>query len=215
MWQETKTPLLVYATENALSVPRASLSDSLERFIRSDNRAFRSELSREASEASEVKKHRSIDPLSPSKRKHRSDSMDSMNSNRASLGSDDRNPFDNSPFEDQADSAGTELTEISMNKHSIDKAIDVDLPPPLPNREPAYTTNKSATLTPDTLPMEEDESDAHRGESQAAVSCIHDAKAPEMQERARPLTFIAVPSDIPEKDTQGASMDMDIPEAVR
>lgn len=89
LWNDTKTPFLVYATEEALETPPVGLSTALERFIKAENKAFHQELARENEEAQTER--RSIEPLSPSKRKHRSDSMDSMASNRASIGSDDRN----------------------------------------------------------------------------------------------------------------------------
>ncbi|RDA94214.1 hypothetical protein CP533_0605 [Ophiocordyceps camponoti-saundersi (nom. inval.)] len=80
VWQETKTPLIIYATEEALDKAKEPLSASLERFVRADNKAFQQELSREKSEEQQT------EDKSPSKRKHRSDSIDS---NHASLGSDD------------------------------------------------------------------------------------------------------------------------------
>src|SRR5690242_9927556 len=98
MWSETKNPLLIYATENALDVPLKELTSTLDRFIRADNKAFRNELSQEQTQASEAQRPAPIDPLSPSKRKHR-DSIDSMDSNRVSVGSDNLNRFDD-PFID-------------------------------------------------------------------------------------------------------------------
>ncbi|KAH7152117.1 ubiquitin interaction domain-containing protein, partial [Dactylonectria estremocensis] len=106
MWQETKTPILVYATEKALGTARAPLTSPLERFVKAENKAFRQELNQEKSDSGETRRAAFVEPLSPSKRKHRSDSADSMDSNRASLGSDDRNGFDN-PFADQDESVGT------------------------------------------------------------------------------------------------------------
>ncbi|XWX00063.1 hypothetical protein V2A60_008080 [Cordyceps javanica] len=100
VWQETKTPLLIYATEDALNTPNDPLSLPLERFVKADNKAFRSELNVERTNEQENRQPAFIDPISPSKRKHRSDSMDSLDSNHASLGSDGSNAFDN-PFEDQ------------------------------------------------------------------------------------------------------------------
>ncbi|KAJ6789720.1 hypothetical protein PWT90_00584 [Aphanocladium album] len=101
VWQETKTPLLIYATEDALNTPNDPLSLPLERFVKADNKAFRNELNMESSNEQENRVSASfMDPISPSKRKHRADSIDSLDSNHASLGSDDGNGFDN-PFEEQ------------------------------------------------------------------------------------------------------------------
>ncbi|RCI17331.1 hypothetical protein L249_1991 [Ophiocordyceps polyrhachis-furcata BCC 54312] len=80
VWQETKTPLIIYATEEAIEKAKAPLPASLERFVRADNKAFQQELSRERSEDQQMEEK------SPSKRKHRADSIDS---NHASLGSVD------------------------------------------------------------------------------------------------------------------------------
>jgi hypothetical protein len=88
VWKETKTPVLIYATEAAIKTPRDHLSGSLDRFVRADNKAFRQELNREKTEAAEQQKTGAAEPVSPAKRKHR-DSMDSLNSNRASIGSND------------------------------------------------------------------------------------------------------------------------------
>ncbi|KAK8147836.1 hypothetical protein G3M48_000947 [Beauveria asiatica] len=99
VWQETKTPLLVYATEEAVDTPNHPLSWPLERFVKADNKAFRNELSMERTQQQENRQAVFMDPISPSKRKHRSDSMDSLDSNHASLGSDEGNAFD-SNFEE-------------------------------------------------------------------------------------------------------------------
>lgn len=101
VWQESKTPLLVYATEDALNTSKDPLSLPLERFIKADNKAFRSELNIERTNERDIGQPALFDPISPSKRKHRSDSIDSLDSNHASLGSDGANAFDNS-FEEQA-----------------------------------------------------------------------------------------------------------------
>ncbi|PHH70585.1 hypothetical protein CDD80_5903 [Ophiocordyceps camponoti-rufipedis] len=83
VWEVTKTPLIIYATEKALEEATVPLSAPLERFVRADNKAFQQELSRERAEADEG---RLTETMLPPKRKHRSDSMDS---NRASIGSDE------------------------------------------------------------------------------------------------------------------------------
>lgn len=90
VWEETKTPLVVYATERALEAAADALPAALERFARAENKAFRQELSREAAaEAAGGAGRLSLGSLSPSKRKHRADTPDSMDSNRASVGSCD------------------------------------------------------------------------------------------------------------------------------
>ncbi|KAG6006937.1 hypothetical protein E4U21_006556 [Claviceps maximensis] len=118
VWKETKTPLLVYATEAALTVARTPLSLPLQRFALAENEAFQAELKQETADAAgdandngngDVKRLTAspIDAISPSKRKHRADSIDSMDSTRASLGSDDgQNGFDN-PFGDDSYSITT------------------------------------------------------------------------------------------------------------
>ncbi|OAA72527.1 ubiquitin interaction domain-containing protein [Cordyceps fumosorosea ARSEF 2679] len=103
VWQETKTPLIIYATEDALRIPNDPLTLPLERFVKADNKTFRNELNMERANKQEnsPREYQFLDPISPSKRKHRSSSPDSLDTNHASLGSDGDNAFDN-PFEDQA-----------------------------------------------------------------------------------------------------------------
>ncbi|KAG5980834.1 hypothetical protein E4U55_003565 [Claviceps digitariae] len=116
-WNDTKLPLLIYATEAALTAARTPLSLPLQRFALADNKAFEAELKQETTEAAgdgngdgngdgygygygKTVAVSPMDAISPSKRKHRADSIDSMDSNRASLGSDDgQSGFDN-PFDD-------------------------------------------------------------------------------------------------------------------
>ncbi|RFU81610.1 ubiquitin interaction domain-containing [Trichoderma arundinaceum] len=219
IWQDTKTPLLIYATEKAVSTPRAPLSNALNMFVKSDNKAFRQELKQPAANSGEERVRSSVDPISPSKRKHR-DSMDSMNSNRASIGSEDRNPFE-SAFDDQMEQAETELTDMSGSRSDYARGSDAEskfgdrgMPPLVPNRDPAHLNIESATLTPDTLAA--DDSEAQRptppeanqpGDvdktAEAAVT-----RGPEMQERARPPSFIR-----PLQGKEGGndlSMDMEI-----
>lgn len=100
VWQETKLPLVVYATEDALNILNDPLSLPLERFVKADNKTFRNELNMERTNEQENRRPVFSDPISPSKRKHRADSMDSLDSNHASVGSDGGNGFDN-PFEEQ------------------------------------------------------------------------------------------------------------------
>ncbi|KAG5923977.1 hypothetical protein E4U42_004776 [Claviceps africana] len=124
VWNETKVPLLIYATKAALTVARTPLPLPLQRFALAENEAFQAELQQETAEAAGEGNGKKlvaspVDPISPSKRKHRADSIDSMDSNRASLGSDDGQAgFD---FEDDPDStatvtaSGTPATEASQD----------------------------------------------------------------------------------------------------
>ncbi|KAG7122333.1 hypothetical protein HYQ44_003231 [Verticillium longisporum] len=94
MLKESKTPLLVYATEDALNTPRVPLSDELQRFVLAENKIFRQELSHEADEDDDEDVpliNPNISPFSPSKRKYRANSVDSMDTNRASLGNSETN----------------------------------------------------------------------------------------------------------------------------
>ncbi|KPM41253.1 hypothetical protein AK830_g5329 [Neonectria ditissima] len=204
MWQETKTPLLVYATEMALTTPRTALTSALERFIKAENKGFRQELNQEKSETSETRRATFVDPISPSKRKHRSDSLDSMNSNRASLGSDDRNGFDN-PFANQDESAGAGTSDVSRGGTDFARSASIDSVteqvPPLPSRLPPSTETTSATMTPSTVTAEMIE-DSERGRAHVTgaqsdgTSTVtpdaDEARSPEMQERARPSPFVTL-----------------------
>ncbi|KAF7544027.1 hypothetical protein G7Z17_g10270 [Cylindrodendrum hubeiense] len=223
MWQETKTPLLVYATEKALDTPREPLTSPLERFVKAENKAFRQELNQEKSDSSETRRTAFVDPISPSKRKHRSDSADSMDSNRASLGSDDRNGFDN-PFADQDESVGTEMTELSGGVTDFARSVSIDSvteqPPPLPSRKPPSTENTSATMTPCTVTAEMMD-DSERGRTQVAGTHIDgprnvtpeaETRSPEMQERARPPSFMGLSGTSSNKTELVGLGDMDIPE---
>ncbi|KAH6611318.1 ubiquitin interaction domain-containing [Trichoderma cornu-damae] len=221
IWHDTKTPLLVYATEEAVSTPIAPLSDALRMFVKSDNKAFRQELKQPAADGGEERVRASVEPVSSSKRKHR-DSVDSMDSNRASIGSEDRNPFE-SAFDDQAEEAETELTDMSGSKSEYAKGSDAEskfgdrgIPPHVPSLGAAHMNIESATLTPDTPAT--DDGDAARPTPPEAgkVDCANEvakanvAKSPEMQERARPPSFIR-----PLQGNQGGrdvSMDMEMPD---
>ncbi|CAM1508120.1 Fc.00g049680.m01.CDS01 [Cosmosporella sp. VM-42] len=221
LWQETKTPLLVYATENALQTPRAALSPALQRFMKAENKAFRQELNQEKAEAREKsgndahekRKPGILDPLSPSKRKHRSDSIDSMDSNRASLGSEDEIIASN-PFADQDDSGGTELTEISGNPNfarsaSVESSGIVNNQALLqPTRNPTSPEDTSATMTPSTIQAETEDID----NSRIIKTEVVEIKSPEMRERARPPSFIAMSRTSSEQKQPPSLMDMDIPE---
>lgn len=196
------------------------MSDALNMFVRSDNKAFRQELKRPVADSVEERRHTSVDPISPSKRKHR-DSMDSMDTNRASIGSEDRSPFENA-FDEQVEQAEMEMADMSGGKSEYvrgsdaeDKFGPLEIPPTTLGRDAAQMTIDSATLTPDTLAA--DEGEAHKptpsedSQTDDVVSKMAEAqvaKSPEMQERVRPPSLIRPPSG---NDTgRKLSMDMDI-----
>lgn len=213
IWHETKMPLLIYATEEAVATAKAPLSDALNMFVKSDNKAFRQELKKAVAEGGEERIRASVDPISPSKRKHR-DSMDSLNTNRASIGSEDRNPFE-SAFDEQIEDAATELTDMSAASKSEyargsdaeSKFGDFAIPPHLPNLDAAHINTESATLTPDTLAAAE-EGEAQRPTPPDAGQPDDVSRSPEMQERARPVTFMLPPQG--NEGGRDLSMDMEI-----
>lgn len=217
VWQETKNPLLVYATEDALSVPRDPLSSPLERFVRVENKAFRQELNRERSEAADGRRTGAMEAISPSKRKHCSDSADSIDSNRASLGSDGRSGFDN-PFEDEEVGSATEMTDMSGIRRTADEGIDMppseggDAPrPSLPGQLPAQAENTSATLAPSTLAAEEGEvTMGEQGRPPTPVVGVDEAGArpPEMEERCRPPVFVTASKGRTQHEGQQTGMDI-------
>ncbi|UNI18680.1 hypothetical protein JDV02_004933 [Purpureocillium takamizusanense] len=215
MWQVTKNPLFVYATEEALGAHREPLSAPLDRFARAENKAFRQELSREVTEV-DSRKPSLGEAISPSKRKHRSDSPDSMDSNRASIGSVDHGGFDN-PFEENQDMRATEMMDMSGHQFPAD-AESADTTPPAPQgRQPAFTESTSATLTPNTLPAEDLEPvGTIQGQSSLTGIVEKAARVPEMQERSRPPAFIA-PSQRGSGQDSGnkAGIDMDLAEHER
>jgi hypothetical protein len=96
MFEESKNPSLVYATEAALQgISPEPLTDPLQWFVKVDNKTFRTELAREKAEgetqadvaaASEGSNAIPLAPMSPTKRKYRSNSNDSVASDRASIG---------------------------------------------------------------------------------------------------------------------------------
>jgi hypothetical protein len=215
VWYETKTPLLLYATEEAVSTPKAPLSDALSMFARLDNKAFRQELRQPATDSREERTRVSVDAVSPSKRKHR-DSMDSMNSNRASIGSEDRDPFA-SVFDGQLEEAQTEMIDMSGNV--LEHARGFEFESNFGDHGISAQMNlESATLTPDTLAADEGEAQKPILPSLEASQPNHENnlidestnKGPEMQERARPLTFVR-PSQTAEGE-KDLSMDMEIPD---
>lgn len=205
MWQETKTPLLVYATEEALNTPRAPLSTSLERFVKAENKAFRQELNQEKTETHEKRKSISVDPLSPSKRKHRADSFDSMDSNRASLGSDDeRSGFDN-PFQNEDDGIEPEMTDLTEHAANFARSASVESPPTMTARRAGSTENTSATMTPSTMVADVE------GSPKTMTAQSEDGKVPEMKERTRSQVMTRSRSATESKKPVDL-MDMDIQE---
>jgi hypothetical protein len=204
MWNDTKKPLLVYATEEALKAPKQRLPPQLERFVKLDNKAFRQELAEEESMA-EVKTTPTFDPISPSKRKHRADSVGSMDSNRASIGSDGRNGWDN-PFEDQDDGIVTEMKDYGDSSdyiHSSD-LLDND-PPTLPARPETSTASTteppSATLTPNTVGADYTDS---------ALSVSEEPRSPEMQEKSKLPPFMSMSRTPSERKESANLIDIDM-----
>ncbi|KAF5638595.1 uncharacterized protein FTJAE_5196 [Fusarium tjaetaba] len=213
IWNDTKKPMLIYATEDALRTPKDHLSSQLERFIKMENKAFRQELSKEESTASESKQtvnfesSSSLSPhssFSPSKRKHRSDSSASMDSNRASIGSDDdRNRFDNPFLPDDDERVGTEMSDYV---HSF-TAMEGHIPDSLTGRtqgSTAPTEPTSATMTPSTVTA--DYSDTN------TAFAAEEPRSPEMQEKARPPPFMSLSRNPSMRAESPNLMDMDIPD---
>ncbi|KAH7177656.1 hypothetical protein DER46DRAFT_589200 [Fusarium sp. MPI-SDFR-AT-0072] len=213
IWKETKKPLLVYATQDALGTPKDHLSSQLERFIKVENKAFRQELSKEESTANESKQtgnfesSSSLSPhssFSPSKRKHRSDSGGSMDSNRASIGSDDdRNGFDNPFLPDDDERVGTEMTDYV---HSF-TAMEGHIPDSLTGRtqdSTAPTEPTSATMTPSTVTADYLDTNT--------AFAAEEPRSPEMQEKARPPPFMSLSRNSSTRAEPTNLMDMDIPE---
>ena len=191
IWKDTRIPLLVYATENAVNAERAVLSAPLEQFITAENAVFRRELETEESSGA-VADIVVSEPMSPSKRKHRADSVDSMASNRASDGNDDR-----------------ALADIIMGRGESGFDMDEDEEaPPLPKRQ-----------SPSTAPGEDMASGALQTEpalpprpSKTSHDAETGAREPEMQEIRAPSLFPPAPT----MDTKGddvlanSDLDMDI-----
>lgn len=158
VWQLTKNPVLVYATEEAITAAPTPLSGPLDRFVRAENKAFRQELTQEENQEAaweDVEQNRGmqLDPISPSKRKHRDASVDSMDTNRASIGSDGKNGFDN-PFEGQTvelAGAGIEpptYSQVASSYAAVAASEPLTPPPVLPPRPAGFydvDTVQSAT----------------------------------------------------------------------
>lgn len=230
MWQETKTPLLVYATEDALLTPREPLSGPLERFVKADNKAFRQELNQQQSQ--DEQPFSPMDVISPTKRKHRADSMDSMNSNRASLGSIDMEDRDN-PFEDQYNSSGPGPLGPDMQERQDSSFANSDgavagghpfalmrsqqttqnviesgtgsAPPTMPEEVDSSTTNGTGVPTPST-------STQTGGLSRTISPDAEATRSPEMQERSRPPAFMASPSREEGSTRTVSTMEMEVPD---
>ncbi|KAF5979760.1 hypothetical protein FBULB1_5598 [Fusarium bulbicola] len=213
IWNDTKKPMLVYATEEALGTPKDHLSSQLERFIKVENKAFRQELSKEESTADEsqqtgnIESSSSLSPhssFSPSKRKFRSDSGGSMDSNRASIGSDDdRNGFDNPFLPDDDERVGTEMSDYV---HSF-TAMEGYIPDSLTGRTQdltAPTEPTSATMTPSTVTAD------YLDTNTATAS--EEPRSPEMQEKARPPPFMSLSRNSSMRADSTNLMDMDIPD---
>ena len=231
MWLETKTPLMVYATEAAISTARAPLAGPLERFVKADNKGFRQELTRQQQvDNDESKPSAGLDVVSPTKRKHRSDSIDSMASNRASLGSIDMSDRED-PFADQHDGAGQGQVAQNQPAYTPQKRgsadsmgrgghYDVSGAQDETLGMPGKTTTTGAAAAP-----EEGDSSATGGteiptpststqpgeHSQRMSPDAEGTRSPEMQERSRPPTFVARPSDDGEKPRTVNTMEMEIP----
>ncbi|KAH6893234.1 hypothetical protein B0T10DRAFT_481793 [Thelonectria olida] len=199
MWEETKTPMLVYATDEAIDAPQTPLTSALGRFVKADNKSFHQDENAEINEASSSERRNTfVDPLSPAKRKRRSDSPDSMDSNRASLGSvDDQSGFDN-PFADQEE---REMEDLSGRGVDVARSASIEsvteIPPPLPSRNPPMAETASTTLASSSRAngrLEENEQGGVQLTSAQPDVALpppnSEPKAPEMQERARPPSFI-------------------------
>lgn len=226
MWQETKTPLVVYATETALNAPREPLSGPLERFVKADNKAFRQELSQE--EIQDDQTSATMDVVSPTKRKHRSDSIDSMASNRASIGSIEMNERED-PFIDNVDGSSTDLLGQEMEerrgrKPGGERGTEADsfalmgmhqpVPGPADNSmatlDPvdevdSSTTNGTGVPTPST-------STQTGGFSRTMSPDADVIRSPEMQERSKPSLFMAASPKEGDHSRQVDSMKMEMPE---
>lgn len=185
----------------------------LERFVKADNKAFRQELNLEQTNEQDTSRHAFLDALSPSKRKHRSDSMDSLDSNRASLGSDEDNGFDN-PFEEQPANFSFQREDYQTHSMGVDGL-------PIPGSIDAYRSDLAGLERDATRPIGSDSvfeastnPDTAPPTYSSAVS--HDtaqrpAAEPEMSERPRQPSF-GVPAQEPtEAEPKAGAMDVELP----
>ena len=213
-------PLLIYATEAALDVPRVPLSSQLERFVKADNKAFRQELNNEKNESGTSKQTATVETMSPSKRKHRSDSMDSVDSNRASVGSDEGNGFDD-PFADQMESEATEMRDTSQESNRIAPEAGVEAGRTFSIQDLRANGSSAAMggaqimtpqASPDTaakLQREADGTEERADDSRTMTPETEEVKGPEMEERSRPRPIIRRST---EGETSSNNMDMEIPD---
>lgn len=186
-WEETKTPLLVYASEAAARAEPTALPVALERFVKADNKAFQQELNQEVSESvweGDMQAQGNSVPFSPTKRKHR-DSNDSMNSNRPSIGSVDGQD----PFRDETGAPSPPRAQKRQSPRATNSSEHVEeQPPPLPKRR-GSTEQTSTTQTP---------GDGSSPETQQTTplpttdgTSEETTKAPEMQQRPQPSIFVS------------------------
>lgn len=190
MWQETNTPILVYATDVAIETEKAPLSKALEQFVRADNKGFRQEVHQfEQTEGSPTT------PLSPSKRKYRADSVDSMDSNRASLGDAGPDILDRGFDSHVTYDGGSAIQMMDLGE------VSQDIPP----------SDDVAEIHPSTLP---DSSVEDMGWVPDKAEQPPPMDSVEMEERARPPPFLAARTASSEGGTRSRSygMDMDMPE---
>lgn len=112
VFQESRSPVLIYSSDASMNEENLPLSDALRTFVRFDNRFFKQETLEESESPSRDKKRQPAEeasPTSPLKRQQRANSIDSMASNMASQGEysdrdmddvlligddDDNNPID-------------------------------------------------------------------------------------------------------------------------
>lgn len=181
----------MYATEEALDAPRLPLSESLQRFVRVENKTFNQELSRqpeeEEGEALTATAAKPI-PVSPSKRKYRSGSIDSMATNRASMGNSDAD----SRAGDFAVEDGFPETEmVDMSAGDRDAELQTRVVSPYFSRETTKATGSETTdqqQRPAELPYRDTEMTVEQAENVEKVPTANPEeaqveKAPEMQER--------------------------------
>jgi hypothetical protein len=199
-WQESKTPVVVYATEAAINTSPMVPSDALMRFVKAENKAFRQELNLERVE---TRRTGPTEPMSPSKRKHRSDSTDSMDSNRASLGSNEDHSIED-PFGVPPESYATEMQDMSRDGGCSQGA------------QVQFTVGAAGTTRQagpgDSAPNgTQQEAEQREDDSQTATPDT-EAKAVEMQERARPITLVSASQEKVARGSSPSVMDMEIPD---
>ncbi|KAM0332970.1 hypothetical protein ACHAQA_001626 [Verticillium albo-atrum] len=228
MLRESKNPLLVYATENALNTPRDPLSDELQRFVLAENKTFRQELSHETDDDDEDVPliNPNISPISPSKRKYRANSVDSMATNRASVGNSDTNSRAGD-FDD--------MGVFGMASQSMDVSTAAPVVQPGGSSEAGGFSSRSQSQAPTTLSRETTQSATSHNTAPALFSRTstghsvpesainqlieldatnNEVKAPEMQERGGNVSLFgsrhpSASSASGQKDAGGDVMDID------